>query len=119
MINVYYNNSCKVCNIEISHYKKKKVEGINWIDISGNNKLVSELNKTPEQLLRRLHVAKDDELYAGAADFILLWQYLPNYKWLSKIFALPIIYQLFNILYELIAFFLYHKNKHQLVYFEK
>ena len=73
MINVYYNNSCKVCNIEISHYKKKKVEGINWIEISGNNKLVSELNKTPEQLLRRLHVAKDNELYAGAAAFILLF----------------------------------------------
>ena len=94
------------------------MEGIDWIDISGNNELISELKKSPKQLLRRLHVAKDAKLYAGASAFILLWENLPNYKWLSKILSLPIIYQFFFVSYELIAFFLYHKNKHQLKYFE-
>ena len=31
---VYFNNSCKICKTEIDLYKKEKIQGIDWIDIT-------------------------------------------------------------------------------------
>jgi len=39
---------------------------------------------------------------------------MPKYKFLYNFFKLPIIFTLFSIGYEIVAFFLYLKNKKQL-----
>ena len=111
---VYFNNSCKICKAEIDIYKKEKIDQINWIDITDNNIAKVETKKDYKQLLRRLHVEKDGQIFSGAKAFLLVWKNIPKYKILYSIFSLPIIFQIFSISYEVIAFFLYLKNKKQL-----
>jgi len=111
---VYFNNSCKICKAEIDLYKKEKVKQINWIDITDNQSARSDTNKNYKELLRRLHVKKDGKIFSGAEAFLLVWKNIPKYKFLYKIFSLPIIFQIFSVGYEIIAFFLYLKNKKQI-----
>ena len=114
MLKVYYNNNCSVCRIEINHYIRKNTKNIKWIDISNNKEAEIELDKSARQLLRRLHVMHNSEVYEGAKAFIILWERLPGYRWLSKLASLPVLYQLFYITYEIVAIFLYLKNRGQL-----
>ena len=111
---VYFNNSCKICRSEINLYKKEKVEEIDWIDITNNEMAEKETNKNDKQLLRRLHVRDNDKVLEGAEAFLYVWQKIPKYRFLYKFFKLPIIFTIFNYGYEIVAYFLYLKNKKQL-----
>ncbi len=116
---VYFNNSCKICKAEIDLYKKEKIEEIDWVDITDNELAEQETSKDSKQLLRRLHVKDGEKVIEGAEAFLLLWKKMPKYKFLYKIFKLPIIFSIFNFVYEIVAFFLYLKNRKQLNLIEK
>ena len=111
---VYFNNSCKICKAEIDLYKKEEIDEIDWIDITDNKFAEKETSKNSKQLLRRLHVKNGEKVLQGAEAFLLLWKKMPKYKFLYNFFKLPIIFNVFSILYEVVAFFLYLKNKKQL-----
>ena len=111
---IYFNNSCKICRSEINLYKKEKIEEIDWIDITNNELAEKETNKDDKQLLRRLHVKDNDKVLEGAEAFLYVWQKIPKYRFLYKFFKLPIIFTIFNYGYEIVAYFLYLKNKKQL-----
>ena len=111
---VYFNNSCKICKAEIDLYKKEKIEEINWIDITNNSSAENETSKTDKELLRRLHVMDGEKILQGADAFLILWKKIPKYRFLYNFFKLPVIFSLFSIVYEIVAFFLYIKNKKQL-----
>ena len=111
---VYFNNSCKICRSEINLYKKEEIEDIDWIDITNNELAEKETNKDDKQLLRRLHVKDSDKVIEGAEAFLYVWQKIPKYRFLYKFFKLPIIFTIFNYAYEIVAYFLYLKNKKQL-----
>ena len=111
---VYFNNSCKICRAEIDLYKKEKIQEIDWIDITNNNLAEIETSKNSKELLRRLHVKEGKKVIQGAEAFLVLWKKIPKYKFLYNFFKLPIIFNIFSIGYEIVAFFLYLKNKNQL-----
>ena len=111
---VYFNNSCKICKAEIDLYKKEKIQEIEWIDITNNELAKKETSRNSKELLRRLHVKEDEKVIEGAEAFLALWKKMPKYKFLYNFFKLPIIFNLFSFGYEVIAFFLYLKNKKQL-----
>ena len=111
---VYFNNSCKICRAEINLYKKENIKEIDWVDITNNLTAKKETFKNDKDLLRRLHVKEGEKIIEGAEAFLFVWKKIPKYKFLYKFFKLPIIFTLFNYGYEIIAFFLYLKNKHQL-----
>ena len=111
---VYFNNSCKICKAEIDLYKKEKIQEIDWVDITNNEIAEKETLKNDKELLRRLHVKEGQKIVQGAEAFLLLWKKIPKYKFLYNFFKLPVIFNLFNIAYEIVAFFLYLKNKNQL-----
>ena len=111
---VYFNNSCKICKAEIDLYKKEKIQEIDWIDITDNTSALKETSKNSKELLRRLHVKDGEKVLEGAEAFLVLWKKIPKYKFLYNFFKLPIIFNLFNIGHEIIAFFLYLKNKKQI-----
>ena len=111
---VYFNNSCKICKAEIDLYKKEKIKEIDWVDITNNELAEKETSKNSKELLRRLHVIENEKVIDGAEAFLALWKKMPKYKFLYKFFKLPIIFNIFSFGYELIAFFLYLKNKKQL-----
>ena len=111
---VYFNNSCKICKAEIDLYKKEKIQEIDWVDITNNKQATEETSKNSKELLRRLHVKEGEKILQGAEAFLAVWKKIPKYKFLYNFFKLPIIFNLFSLLYELVAFFLYLKNKKQL-----
>ena len=111
---VYFNNSCKICKAEIDLYKKEKIEEIDWVDITNNDQAKKETSKSSKELLRRLHIKEGGKVVEGARAFLILWKKIPKYRFLYNFFKLPIIYNLFSFGYEIVAFFLYIKNKKQL-----
>ena len=111
---VYFNNSCKICKAEIDLYKKKKIKEINRVDITKNGLNKKKTKKNSKELLRRLHVIENEKVIGGAEAFLALWKKMPRYKFLYNFFKLPIIFSLFSFGYEIVAFFLYLKNKKQL-----
>ena len=111
---VYYNESCNICRAEINLYKKQNIKEIEWVDITNNLAAEKNTSKDNKTLLRRLHVEEDGQVFEGAQAFLLIWKKIPKYKLLYTFFKLPIIFNLFSFFYEIIAFFLYLKNKKQL-----
>ena len=111
---VFFNNSCKICRSEINLYKKENVKDIDWIDITNNSDAEKETSRNDKELLRRLHVKENGKIIQGAEAFLYVWKKIPKYKFLYKFFKLPIIFTIFKYGYEMIAFFLYLKNKKQL-----
>ena len=111
---VYFNNSCKICKAEIDLYKKEKINEIDWIDITNNEIAEKETSKNSKQLLRRLHVKDGEKVLEGAEAFLLLWKKMPKYNFLYNFFKLPIVFHIFSFGYELVAYFLFLKNKKQL-----
>ena len=111
---VYYNESCNICRAEINLYKKQKNKEIEWVDITHNKQAELATQKNDKALLRRLHVKEGDKIISGAKAFLMVWNKLPKYRFLYFVFRLPIIFNIFSFAYEIIAFFLYLKNKKQL-----
>ena len=111
---VYYNKSCSICRAEINLYKKQNIKQIDWIDITNNAKAEKDTSKDDKSLLRRLHVEEDGQIFDGAKAFLLVWKKIPKYKFLYNFFKTPVIFTLFSFFYEIIALFLYLKNKKQL-----
>ena len=111
---VYFNNSCKICRSEINLYKKENIQDIDWIDITNNSDAEKDTSRNDKQLLRRLHVKENGQIIQGAEAFLYIWKKIPKYKFLYKFFKLPIIFTIFKYGYEMVAFFLYLKNKKQL-----
>ncbi|MDA9678203.1 DUF393 domain-containing protein [Candidatus Pelagibacter sp.] len=111
---VYYNESCSICRAEINHYKKQNIDEIDWVDITNNVTAEKETLKDDKTLLRRLHVKKDGKIFSGAEAFLIVWKNIPKYKFLYSILKLPLIFQIFSLTYEVVAFFLYLKNKKQI-----
>ena len=111
---VYFNNSCKICRTEINLYKKENIKGIKWVDITNNSQAEKDTLKNNKALLRRLHIKEKNKVFEGAEAFLQVWKKIPKYKFLYNFFKLPIIFTIFKYGYEIIAFFLYLKNKRQL-----
>jgi predicted DCC family thiol-disulfide oxidoreductase YuxK len=111
---VYYNESCNICKAEINLYKKQNIEEIEWVDITNNIAAEKETSKNDKNLLRRLHVIDCGKVFEGAEAFLLVWKKIPKYRFLYNFFKLPIIFTFFKFGYEIIAYFLYLKNKKQL-----
>ena len=111
---VYFNNSCNICRAEIDLYKKQNIEDIEWVDITDNKSAEIETQKDNKALLRRLHIKDGGKVIGGAEAFLLVWKKIPKYKFLYTFFRIPIIFTLFSYFYEIIAFFLYLKNRKQL-----
>jgi len=113
-VKVYFNNSCNICRAEINLYKKQNIKDIEWVDITDNKSAEIETQKNNKDLLRRLHIKDGGKVIGGAEAFLLVWKKIPKYKFLYIFFKIPIIFTLFSYLYEIIAFFLYLKNRKQL-----
>lgn len=106
---VYYNGSCNICNAEINHYKKSKSK-ILYVDISKTkDEHVANLSK--DKLFRRMHVYHQGILYTGSESFLIMWSQMKKWRLLSRVLSLPLIKQVWFLIYEIAAIFLYLKNK--------
>tara|TARA_B100000676_G_C17297161_1_gene445342 strand:- start:5 stop:355 length:351 start_codon:yes stop_codon:yes gene_type:complete len=113
-IKVFFNNSCSICRFEINHYKKVSDSSLEWIDITNNDEALKATSKSQKELLRRLHVIDDGKVIEGAKAFVIIWSKIPKYKFLYKIFSIKPFFVIFDYVYEMVAYFLFLKNKNQL-----
>ena len=97
---VFFNDECSLCNMEINHYKKK-ITHIEFNGIHSITNLGVQINKSPKQLIRRLHVKKDNKILIGVDAFIYIWSQMPGFVILSRIIKIPIIYQFSKLIYEI------------------
>ncbi len=114
MVKVFFNNSCNICRTEIDHYKKNSDGNIEWIDVTNNVEAQKITSKSYKELLRRMHVIKDGKIIDGAESFLIIWKNVPKYHFLYKIFKIKPLFFMLNIFYEIVAYFLFIKNKHLL-----
>lgn len=105
---VFFNESCSVCKKEIDLYKKME-NNLKWVDI--HEPEAERTNLNTDQLSRRLHVIDNGTLYKGAKAFLIVWSKIPKLNLLYQIAKLPGLYHLFAFSYEIVAYFLYLKNK--------
>ena len=113
-IKVFFNNSCSICRFEINHYKKVSDSSLEWIDITNNDEALKATSKSQKELLRRLHIIDDGKVIEGAKAFVIIWSKIPKYKFLYKIFSIKPFFVIFDYVYEMVAYFLFLKNKNQL-----
>lgn len=101
---ILFDGNCYVCDFEISHYKKIAPELFDIIDISNPDFNAASYGLTVEAVNQKMHVlTPENQTRAGVEAFIHIWSKLPNYRWLSKLIALPGIYHLATIGYFIFA----------------
>lgn len=95
-IDVYYNDTCPVCKIEIEIYKSRSEE----IKYNDSSLLEDKYN-------RRMYAYQNGIEYVGAAAFILIWKNTQGFKWLAFFLENRFCIFIMNIFYEPVAYYLF------------
>ena len=113
---VLFNGDCKICNKEICVYQTYgagKGLPIDFKDI--NSVALAPFGLTRNETARQLHVIKNYELFKGVKAFVVLWNEMPRYRFLAKIFSLPGVADVAQfIYYHVIARYLYARDTKRL-----
>ena len=109
---VLFNGDCEICSKEIFVYQRYGAsEGlpIDFKDINDTD--LDPFGLTRDETARQLHVVKDSELFVGVKAFITLWNEMPKYRFLAKIFNLPGVEKIAQFFYYyVIARYLYKRD---------
>ena len=117
MIKIFYDGKCSLCSKEISYYKKIAPKNIFlWYDVTSSKEILKREQIELVQALKILHVKDHNgDLKLGIDGFILIWSFLPKWRILSKVIALPIIKQMAKIAYLVFAKLRYKKAKYCII----
>jgi predicted DCC family thiol-disulfide oxidoreductase YuxK len=102
ILQIYYDGLCRLCSMEINHYKGCKHEGsLIFVDITDPDFDPRKENLKPENIHRHLH-AKDSsgKVYIGVDAFVEIWKRLPEYAWASRLAKTKAIQLFLKIAYE-------------------
>ena len=93
--NILKTLHCEICSKEICVYQTygaRKGLPIDFKDINATD--LNSLGLTRDETSRQLHVIKNYELFKGVKAFVVLWNEMPRYHILAKIFSLPAVSQI-------------------------
>ena len=109
---VLFNGDCEICSKEICVYKTYgagKGLPIDFKDINASD--LNQFGLTRDETARQLHVIKNYELFKGVKAFVVLWNEMPRYRFLAKIFSLPGVTDVAQFFYyHIIARYLYARD---------
>jgi len=109
---ILFNGDCEICSKEIFVYRSYGASEGLPLDFKDIN--VTDLHSfglTRDETARQLHVIKNSELFVGVKAFIVLWNEMPKYRFLAKIFSLPGLEKIAQFLYyHIIARYLYNRH---------
>lgn len=98
---VFYDGSCPLCVTEIDYYNKIDLhQSLQFIDVSANDFNLNGILCRKDAMARFHVLTSDGELLSGAAAFVKVWQGLPRWRLLAKVFAFPILTSLLELLYR-------------------
>ena len=107
---VLFNGDCKICSKEICVYQTYGAGRELPIDFKDINAIdLAPFGLTRNETARQLHVIKNYELFKGVKAFVVLWNEMPRYRFLAKIFSLPWVTDVAQFFYyHIIARYLMH-----------
>ena len=109
---ILFNGDCEICSKEIFVYRSYGISEGLPLDFKDIN--VTDLNPfglTRDETARQLHVIKNSELFVGVKAFIVLWNEMPKYRFLAKIFSLPGLAKIAQFFYyHVISRYLYNRD---------
>lgn len=100
---VFHDGSCPLCSREIRHYRQLPgAKSIHWVDASQETASLSAAGLSQETAMRRLHAqSPTGEWHVGLDAFLLIWDYLPRYRWLRRLLgnrlSRPVVGRLYNV----------------------
>ena len=101
---VYFNGDCPVCRTEMSHYSNlcaKSQPNFRFIDSMQRPNDFVECGLRREHLERRVYLRDaDGRILSGMPALVHLWSRMPEYRWLSKVLALPVLRPLSTLVYD-------------------
>lgn len=101
---VLYNAACPICKREVDHYAKLSAKHdlpIGYHDLGDSGQL-SDWGMTEKDAAMRLHVRKDGQVYGGIPAFVVLWQDIPQMRWLARLVSLPGVHWVACVVYDYI-----------------
>ena len=109
---VLFNGDCKICNKEICVYQSYGAGRGLPIDFKDINAIdLAPFGLTRNETARQLHVIKNYEIFKGVKAFVVLWNEMPRYRFLAKIFSLPGVMGVAQFFYyHIIARYLYERD---------
>jgi predicted DCC family thiol-disulfide oxidoreductase YuxK len=86
---LYYDGACPICAREVAMYRRQPgADGVCWVDVARCDTSALGPGLTRDAALARLHLRwPDGSLVSGAAAFTGLWQALPRWSWLGRLFG--------------------------------
>ena len=93
-LTVYFNGACNICAPEVALYRRRtQAHGrvhVSYCDIStADMPLDVPKGTSRDDMLRRLHIQKNNIWYSGVDAFIYLWAEVPGFNWLARVVGLP------------------------------
>lgn len=95
-----YNSDCPLCNSEMcsyAAYSDARALPIAFEDLNATD--LDRWGVTEDEATRLLHVIHNDCLHVGFDAFLVLWEQMPRFRILARLFRLPVLYPLFDWLY--------------------
>lgn len=98
---IFFDGNCIVCDMEISHYKRKAPDLFELVDISAPGFDAKFFSLTKDSVERELHVlTPQGELLVGVDAFAHIWSRIERYRPLVFLVQLPGLYSLARIGYK-------------------
>ncbi len=97
---VFYDGTCPLCTVEVSHYRRLAKDNVDFVDVSTEPNPSSELSQ--DQAMARFHIRDaSGQLHSGAKAFVMLWTYLPGWRFLAPLSRVPGMTLLLELAYRL------------------
>jgi predicted DCC family thiol-disulfide oxidoreductase YuxK len=83
---IFYDGSCGLCKREIAHYQKlDKGNKITWVDIVSAEVELKKMGIRFVDAMEIIHgVNEKGEVVKGVENFFMIWEQLPQYRWLAN-----------------------------------
>jgi predicted DCC family thiol-disulfide oxidoreductase YuxK len=100
-VTVFFDGKCGLCRQEIGYYRRiVPRETFEWVDIASHAQPLLDLGITVQDGLKILHVKnRDGQIFQGVDGFLLIWENIPRFRWLSRIIRLRPFYPIAVFLY--------------------
>lgn len=101
---VYFNGDCPVCRAEMTHYASLCGSGeptLQFVDSMRRPNDFLDCGLRREHLERRVYMrAAGGRILSGMPALVYLWSKIPQYRWLSRLFGLPVLEPLSGLFYD-------------------
>ncbi|MHA6324565.1 thiol-disulfide oxidoreductase DCC family protein [Roseivivax sp. CAU 1753] len=103
-LTVIYNDTCPICAREVRSYKaitRRHDLPIRYQGLSEGD--MAAWGLTRRDAARRFHVVRQGVIHDGVDAFALIWDEMPQFRWLARLVRLPGIHRVAVLLYDHIA----------------